>query len=197
MGDTVYYLGQGVGVAALIIAMLSFQQRTQKKIVLYQLVSSVLFTAHFFMIGAYVGSLLNFIGIFRAAVFANKDKKWAQNKAWLFVFLFAFAAAGILTLDGDIDITTWNLSFTSISTYIAMLPIFGMSFTTVAFWITDAAAVRRVSFPSSPCWLTYNLYNHSWAGAGTEIILMTSIIIAMIRYDFKFLKEKTSEVEKI
>ena len=197
MGDTVYYLGQGVGVAALIIAMLSFQQRTQKKIVLYQLVSSVLFTAHFFMIGAYVGSLLNFIGIFRAAVFANKDKKWAHNKAWLFVFLFAFAAAGILTLDGDIDITTWNLSFTSISTYIAMLPIFGMSFTTVAFWITDAAAVRRVSFPSSPCWLTYNLYNHSWAGAGTEIILMTSIIIAMIRYDFKFLKEKTSEVKKI
>ena len=71
MGDIVYYLGQGVGVAALIIAMLSFQQRTQKKIVLYQLVSSVLFTAHFFMIGAYVGSLLNFIGIFRAAVFAK------------------------------------------------------------------------------------------------------------------------------
>ncbi len=47
MGDTVYYIGQGVGAAALIIAMLSFQQRTQKKIVLYQLVSSVLFTVHF------------------------------------------------------------------------------------------------------------------------------------------------------
>ena len=197
MGDTVYYIGQGVGAAALIIAMLSFQQRTQKKIVLYQLVSSVLFTVHFFMIGAYVGSLLNFIGIFRAAVFANKDKKWAQNKAWLFVFLFAFAAAGILTLDGDIDITTWNVSFASVSTYIAMLPVFGMSFTTVAFWITDAAAVRLVSFPSSPCWLTYNLYNRSWAGAGTEIILMTSIIVAMLRYDFKFIKKQTAEVKKL
>ena len=76
-----------------------------------------------------------------------------------------------------------------------MLPVFGMSFTTVAFWITDAAAVRRVSFPSSPCWLTYNLYNRSWAGAGTEIILMTSIIVAMLRYDFKFIKKQNAEVK--
>lgn len=185
MGNAVYYIGQGIGIIGLISNVLSFQQKTQKRIVLFQLVGSFMFTVHFFMLGAYVGSLLNFIGIFRALVFANKDKSWAQNKIWLCLFLIAFAAAGILTLDGDIDIFTWNVSFKSISTYISMLPIIGMSFTTVAFWITDASTVRKLSFPNSPCWLIYNFYNRSWAGAATEMIIMTSIIVAMIRYDLK------------
>ena len=185
MENVIYYVGQAVGIIGLIIMVLSFQQKTQRNIVLYQLASSMLFTVHYFMLGAYVGSLLNFIGIFRAFVFANKNKSWAQKKFWLYLFLTAFVTVGILTLDGYINIFEWNASFSSISTYIAMLPIIGMSFTTVAFWITYAPTVRKLSFPNSPCWLIYNFYNHSWAGVATEIIVMTSIIVAMIRYDFK------------
>ena len=185
MENIVVYIGQFIGFIGLAVNALSYQQKTQKAIVLHQLACSVLFAIHFFMLGAYVGCLLNFIGIFRAFIFSNKDKVWAQSKAWLYLIIAAFAAAGIVTLDGDLNIFTWNVSFTSISTYISVLPIIGMTFTTVAFWVTNPATVRRLSFPNSPCWLIYNLYNHSWAGAVTEMIVMTSIIIAMIRYDFK------------
>lgn len=180
-----YIIGQLIGVAALIVAFISFQQKSQKHIVFFQFLSSLLFSIHFFMIGAYVGSLLNGIGILRAGVFMNKDRRWAQSKLWLWLFILICVTAGILTCDGDLNLTTWNIDPSSSAFYISLLPVAGMIFTTLAFWIEDPAKVRRISLPSSPCWIIYNLYHHSWAGAGTELFIMTSILIAMFRYDYK------------
>ncbi len=183
--NSVYVTGQFVGVAALIVAFISFQQKSQKRIVFVQFLSSILFTIHFFMISAYVGALLNGIGILRAGVFMNKDRRWAQSKIWLWLFNFICIAAVILTCDGNLNLTTWNISLSSPDFYISLLPMVGMILTTLAFWIEDPAKVRRISLPSSPCWMTYNLYHHSWAGACSDLFVMTSILIAMFRYDFK------------
>lgn len=180
-----YFIGQLIGVAALILAFISFQQKSQQHIVFFQFLSSFLFSIHFFMIGAYVGSLLNGIGILRAAVFMHKKQRWAQSKVWLWLFIFICVGAGILTCDGDLNLNTWNIDLSSPAFYISLLPVVGMVFTTLAFWIENPAKVRRISLPSSPCWIIYNLYHHSWAGAGTELFIMTSILLAMFRYDYK------------
>ena len=181
--DPTYLIGQAVGVIALIFAIISFQQKTQKKIVFIQLISSTLFSVHFYLLGAYVGCLLNIIGIFRAAIFMNKDKKWAKNKFWLWFFIAVSVLAGVTTMDGDLNLLTWNIDFGAIHTYFAFLPMIGMILTSVAFWVENAKTVRRISFPSSPCWMIYNAYNRSWAGVATEMFVMCSIIIGMIRYD--------------
>ena len=86
-------------------------------------------------------------------------------------------------MDGDLDLTTWNIDFGAIGTYIVLLPLVGKILTTVAFWKENAKTVRRLSFPSSPCWLIYNAYNHSWAGVATEMFVMASIIVGMFRHD--------------
>ena len=181
----IYYIGQIIGIAALTFEVIAYQQRSQHAILLCQFAAATLFTVHFFMIGAYVGGLLNFIAIFRAIVFANCGKKWADSAVWLYVFIGLFAIAGIATLDGDVNILTWNINFRSLSTYIGLLPIVAMTLTTIAYRMTNAAKVRLVSLPASPCWFTYNLYNHSWAGVCTELMLSASIITAMIRLDFR------------
>ena len=181
--DPAYFIGQAIGVIALLFAIISFQQKTQKKIVFIQLISSTLFSVHFFLLGAYVGCLLNFIGIFRAAIFTNKNKKWARNKFWLWFFIAVSILAVVITMDGDLNLLTWNIDFGKVHTYFAFLPMIGMILTTVAFWVENAKTVRRISFPSSPCWMIYNAYNSSWAGVATEMFVMCSIIIGMLRHD--------------
>ena len=58
----------------------------------------------------------------------------------------------------------------------------------------DETKIRLITFPSSPCWLVYNVFEKSVAGIVTECIVMSSIIIAIIRYDIlKKKKVKTNE----
>ncbi len=164
-----YYIAQAIGLAAFCAAVASFQKNSQKGILTFQLVSSTLFCLHFALLGASVGAMLNAIAAVRAFVFSNKEKAWARSRFWLVFFTLLCAAAGIFT---------WENGF-------SILPILGMAFTTAAFWIEDPAMVRRVSFPSSPCWLIYNAVHHSWAGVMTEVFVMCSILVAMWRYEWR------------
>lgn len=172
-----YLFAQGIGVIALIIAILSFQQNQQKKIVTYQMISSVFFCVHFCMLGATLGGILNGIGIFRAAIFRNRDKKWASNIIWFFLFCAFFIAAGIFSWAGAKS----------------LLPIFAMLLTTVAFWIKNPRAVRFVSAPSSPLWFIYNFIYHSYAGMLTELFVFSSILVAVFRFDLLPLVKKNKQ----
>ncbi len=161
---------QIIGIIALICAVTSFQQRTHKYILAFQLASTSLFVAHYALLGAYTGAILNAIALIRSVVFINKDKKWANSIVWLVLFCVVSVSTGVLT---------WNGSMVSV------LPVLGMLFTTVAFWIKIPKYVRMTAFPSSPLWLVYNISCNAWGGAITEVINMISIIVAMIRLDFK------------
>lgn len=164
----VYYLAQAVGLVAFVIAILSFQKNSQKGILGLQLLSTSLFCLHFVLLGAQVGALLNAVGALRSFVFGHQEKRWAQGRVWLVVFLLLSVGACALTWENALS----------------LLPMAGMIFTTVAFWIHDAAWVRRISFPSSPCWLIYNAAHRSWAGVLTECFVMCSILVAMWRYEW-------------
>lgn len=162
---------QGVGVCATILAIISFQQKTQRGIVFFQLLNNILWTAHFLMLGAWAGGMLNAIGIFRGLVFVNRtDKKWAQSPVWYGVFTLAFTAAAIFS---------WRQGDGAL----ALLPLAGMLFTTVSLALRDPFRVRVVSFFSSPCWLTYNAINASLPGVFTEAFMMCSIIVGILRID--------------
>lgn len=162
-----YLLAQGLGVIALIIAILSFQQNAQKKIVTYQMISSVFFCVHFCMLDATLGGILNGIGVFRAAIFRNRDTKWASNKIWFFLFCALFIFAGAFSWAGPIS----------------LLPILSMILTTIAFWIKNPRIVRFVSLPASPLWFIYNLVYRSYPGMITELFVFSSILVAVFRFD--------------
>lgn len=162
-----YIFAQSLGVIALIIAILSFQQNSQKQIVTMQMVSSVFWCAHFCLLGATLGGVLNAIGIFRAAIFRNRDKKWASSLFWFFFFCALFIGAAVYFWEG----------------YISLLPMGAMLLTTIAFRIKNPTAVRAVSAPSSPFWFIYNLFFHSYPGMLTETFVFSSICVAFFRYD--------------
>ena len=51
------FIAQIIGFIALIFAMVSYQMKTQKGIVLIQIVSCAFFAVHFLMLGAFTGGL--------------------------------------------------------------------------------------------------------------------------------------------
>ena len=175
---TLELFAQAVGICATVLAIISFQQKTQKRIVFFQLLNNVLWTAHFLMLGAWAGGILNAIGIFRGLVFVHRtDKKWAQSPVWYGVFSLAFIGAAIFS---------WHQGDGAL----ALLPMAGMLFTTVSLALRNPFRVRVVSFFSSPCWLTYNVIKGSLPGAFTEVFMMCSIIVGILRIDLPNMRKK-------
>ncbi|MBR6739978.1 MAG: YgjV family protein [Clostridia bacterium] len=160
---------QILGFIGLALAIVSFQSNRRRNILLFQLLAGTVFTLHFLLIGAYTGSLLNVIGVARSAVFSFKGKKWADSRVWIGVFCAAMAVIGIFTWDGPAS----------------LLPTVAMMLTTVAFFLSNPTYIRRLNLPSSPMWMVYNLINRSYGGILTECFVMTSLLIAMFRFDRK------------
>lgn len=172
------YIAQGIGFIALMIAILSFQKNSNKGILSFQVISTTMFFVHFFLLGAYTGAVMNLIGAFRNVVFYSRGKRWADSKIWLYVFIFASAIAGILT---------WKNLF-------SFLPIFGMILGTISFWVKNPKHTRYLNMIVSPSWLIYNFISSSIAGIFTEVIVIISIVVAIIRFDIRKSNSKKAEL---
>lgn len=77
-----FILAQAVGLVALLLSAVSFQQNTHKRIMLCQTAAGFLFALHFYLIGAPTGAVTNTIAGVRGIIFYHRDKKWAANKVW-------------------------------------------------------------------------------------------------------------------
>jgi len=162
------YIIQGIGFIGLIFAIVSFQKDTNKGILLFQSLASVTFAVHFLLLGAYTGAAMNLLGTIRNMIFYNRESKWANNKYLLYVFMFMYIIVGIITYKN----------------YFSILSIIGMLLSTVGFWIKNTKYTRRISLTSSPCFFVYNFANWSIAGVITEIFVMLSLVVAMVRFDY-------------
>ena len=158
-----------VGVAALIVALTSFQMNVPKKMVFLQLVSSTLFTIHFGMLKAVTGAAINIMSVVRAIIYAQTDKKWAMHPVWTFVFVAVSFLIAVFFWEG----------------WISLLPVLGAVCYTISFRMKTSKMVRLVSLPSSPCWIIYNGIKGSLPGVITECYVIISILIGMLRYDRK------------
>lgn len=167
MMNTVTVTAQIIGFIALICSLLSFQQKTRKRIMVFQMTASLLFSAQLFMLGAITGGCLDLISFTRSLIFSKNDKKWASSPVWFGVFVGVMIITGILTWE-----SAWSL-----------LPIAGTILSTVALWMKSEKRIRVISLFVGPCWMVYNIVNGAYTGALNELLAMVSIIIALVRHD--------------
>ena len=106
-----------IGVAALIVALTSFQQNTPKKMIVCQLISSTLFTIHFYMIDAPVGAAINLMSAARAVIYSQTDKKWAMHPIWTYIFIAISILIAVIFWEG----------------WVSILPVFGAVCYTISF----------------------------------------------------------------
>lgn len=203
-GDGFAILSQGLGFLALIVSFSSFQAKKQSTIMILQTVSTALFTLHMYLIGAFCGMLLNIIACMRSIVFSFRNRsRFAAWIGWIPVFILLSALCATLSLFGARAIGEF-LGFADISLpalipadgegWIALLPFGGMVVTTFAGHSSRASTVRLLTLFNSPFWFSYNLLvpTPSVAGALTEILISSSIVIGMLRLDRKR-PQKTQE----
>ena len=167
-------IGQVIGFVAMAIIVFSYQQKSHKNILTFQMVSGLLFTVHFLLIGAYTGCVSNLIGALRSLLYANRGKnKFTDFKLWPVIFSVVFTVSGIMT---------WADIY-------SVFPIIAMVMSSFVLWIDSPKINRAFSIPTSACWLIYNIANLSYAGIATEIFVLSSIVIGMIRLDRKEAKK--------
>lgn len=178
-------IAQIIGVFAMAFNIWSYQQKQQKYIIALQLLGSALFTIHFFMLGAFMGGLLNAVGIVRAVVFLYKDKLKSNHVLWLIGFISVYILSYVLTF------TLLGKEFTPFNGIIELLPVIGMTATTFAFRCRSAKNTRLLGLISSPSWLIYNIASLSVGAICCEVFSLISIIVGIIRLDRKKQKEDT------
>lgn len=168
---------QAVGIVAMLFNILSFQQKTPRRVITFQLVGSALFALNYLMLGAPVGTLLNIIGIARAIVYSNRERFRAERLFWLILFVSLYGVSYVLTF------AVFGTPFTPINALIELLPVVGMTAVTVGFRLQNAATIRKLGLIGSPSWLIYNVVKVAVGGAICEIFSICSIVIGMLRYD--------------
>lgn len=172
-------IAQIIGIFAMAMNVLSYQQKKQKTVIAFQLVGGALFAANFLMLGATVGGILNLVGVFRAIVFMNKDKFHSDKLAWQVGFVTIYLVSYVLTF------TLFGKEANPVNFIIEFLPVVGMTATTISFRYKDAKMVRRFGLISSPSWLIYNIANGSVGAICCEVFSLISILIGIIRLDIK------------
>ena len=177
--DTYEIIAQTIGVVAMAINILSFQQKQQRNIITMQFFGAALFAVNMFMLGAIVGGCLNLLGAVRAIVYANKQRFRADSTWWLVVFISLYLLSYVLTF------TVFDKEPSAVNVVVEFLPIIGMTASNFGFFFTEAKTVRRLGLISSPSWLVYNVVNFAIGGIVCEILCMISIVIGMLRHDIK------------
>ena len=182
--DKYQIITQIIGYIATVLTVSSFQFKSQKGIMAVQSVSTVLWTVHFFMLGAISGSLLNLMCAIRSMIYAKRSTSpWARHISW--VYIFTVLALVIYTL----QFTTFGYEVSIKNMIVQFLPTLGVIATNVGYRLETGFKVRCSQFISSPCWLIYNAFSGSVGGVITEVIAFCSAVIGVIRHDIKDLKK--------
>ncbi len=179
-------VAQAFGIIGMICNILVFQQKTQRKVLVWQFFAAATFSLNYFLLGAVVGGMLNLAGALRSVVFFFKEKTRANSIVWLIVFICAFAVAYPLTFFAfGTEPSTKNL-------LIELLPVIAMIIATISLRLGSARAVRKLGLLSSPMWLTYNCFSGSIGAIASEILNLISIVVGIIRFDIKKSKNDNS-----
>lgn len=170
-------IGQIISIAAMGCNILSYQNKNQKSLLIFQLLGGVLFAISFFLLGATVGAILNLIAVIRAIMFLFSKKLNTSHPLWLIVFIVSYVTVYILTF------TVFGTKPTFVNLLIEILPVIGMTALSVGFMFEDSSKVRMLGLVSSPAWLIYNIYYLSVGAIVCESLSLVSIFIGMLRHD--------------
>lgn len=168
---TIEIIAQGFGIIGLILSALSFQEKNNRRLLIWQGLASSMFVINFALVGAVSAALFNLVNTLRGALFSRKEKKMWQliMLNGLYTACFIFSLTMIMGNPFQIFLST-----------ITFVPLLVM---TVLMWQSNGKHIRIFQFfVLSPCWLYHNIFNFSLGGILCEAFAMLSIIISFIRF---------------
>ena len=158
-----------IGLVAVTVFLLSFQQKTRGRIIAFNATSRALYILQYLLLGALSGAVLDVLGIAASllAGFKNHPKMKRYMRFLIPLLYAAFILSGILTYTGFLD----------------LFALAGVMLHTGAFFLEDEKKIRILSLVGSPFWLVYNLTSLAIGSAIGDLLSICSIGIAIYRYD--------------
>ena len=158
-------MAQGLGFIYALFLMLSNFGKTTKQILLLQTISFFFKSVHYYLLGGISGFLTSIISMLRNLIFT----KIKSNKTWTIVFILIYLIIGFMT-------------YTTLG---SILPIIATIFYTIIVNKNNPSYLRWGMLITSIIWLLYNIYIISYSGIITQVIILFSNVIAIIKLDKK------------
>ena len=161
-----YIVGQIFGGIAVLVGFLTYQTKTQERLLLLQMLTCGIFCIHYLLIGATVGAMLNLIALVRNVAYFYRNKM-LKGAHWIPVsFMILCGAAGIFA---------WEAWYSIFSTVGIVINSGCMSF-------SNPQNVRKSILVTSPMVLVYNIFAKSIGGSIYESVAIVSAIVGIWRY---------------
>lgn len=164
-------IAQIVGLLAVATFLLSYQQKRRPQIILFNLISRILYILQYLLLGAFTGAVFDILAAV-VSIFAGKKHTGFIKKHLKLIVILSNA---VIVVAGII------ISFTNKS-FLDLLALAGVLLEINALWLTKEKSIRIVSLCSAPFWFTYNLLSRAYGSATGNILTIVSIVIALIRY---------------
>lgn len=161
-----YIVGQCLGGVAIVLGFVSFQMRTQRQLLSVQLLTCLVFCAHYLMIGAIAGMAMNAVCVFRNVAFYYRNQK-GWHEPWIPL------AFGVL--QAIVGILAWG-------EWYSVFLFFGLVINTLCMSFSNPQSVRKSILVTSPLVLVYNAFTLSIGGLVFESVSIISAVIGIVRY---------------
>lgn len=158
---------QGIGVLGIIASVIAFQCKKHYWILFWRSVSALVFVLQYFLLGAYTGVAMDFIGVGRNILFAELVRREKKTWPWILVFTAVFITAGAFTWQG----------------WISLFIIAAKLISNAGYGSKNTTVLRLMSLLTSVFWLVYNAYVFTLAGILCEAFAIGSILVALWRFD--------------
>ena len=160
----IYVIAQIIGFMAFIVALISYHQKTKKKIFSTMVFCHILYIIHYLLLNAYSGFTTKILAVLRDSFIVIKDRfSKTTNHIVLFIFIILYIVAAIFTYNGILSI----------------LPLLAALIYIIFIWNGTALQVKKAAFYCYFLWLIYNIFVLSIAGIIANIVSIISTFIAI------------------
>ena len=156
---------QLIGVLGFIFLMLSYYKKAKIQILFMQILSSIIFTIHYYLLSGITGAVCSFINII-VMLLIYWFEKMKKKKISLILVLIPF-----FTL---VCFISWKNIF-------SIFPILATILASVSFLCNKETTIRIIGIINCICWIIYGLIYVSYSGIIFNTITIITTTIALIK----------------
>ena len=164
--DIPYLIGQLLGLVAVVMGFLSFQRKTPVGIIVFQMMTALIFAVHYTLIGAPTAIALNLLAAANCIFCYFRDKRGSKSLIGSYVLMALVVIISLLTWEGWYSIAI----------------MVGLVFNTISLALDHPQKTRRVMLIKAPLCFVYNLMVGSVGGMIYECAILSSAVIGLLRY---------------
>lgn len=163
--DILYIIGQGLGIVAVVLGFVSFQMKSSKGILFFQVLCAFIFSVHYLLIGAITAMALNLLAALNTLLYYFREKRGSKGLFEPILYISLIIITSILTWSG----------------WYTLILMFGLIAAAVGLSLSDPQKTRGVMFIKAPLCLLYNILVFSVGGIIYECAVLASSAIGLIK----------------